>query len=363
MDNEVNFDELLEDAGMETDNLTHIDDFEPANADEPQVDSEPETEKETDTEATEEPQAPDYSDNPLFSFMQSRGISDPSKLQFTEEDGSTKEVDFNTLTNEEQLEVLNALSDPGLTDNEYATINFLRKNRMDFNTALQSYANAYLQKYLEQNPDKVPQKNYEIDDYSDDDLYIVDLKRRYPNFTDEEILSRLESAKENEELFKKEAETLRNAYKEQEDQAIKDQELAEQQAATDLRNNLIQAAQAFNEVQLDYTDDKSDSLVIENGDKQQMISYILDKDADGKSQLIKDLENPDALIELAWLRTQGKEVLSNISKYWKGVLADERAENKKLRSQLEKVNKDEPTVVVSRKKTHSDVNSLWDDAI
>lgn len=61
----------------------------------------------------------------------------------------------------------------------------------------------------------------------------------------------------------------------------------------------MNAASSFNEIQLDYTDDTSDSLTVDDEDKQQMMSYILDQDADGKSQLVKDLEDPDRLIEIA----------------------------------------------------------------
>ena len=374
MEENVNFDELLEQEDSTVDNgVTHIDDFdlvegaelldeEAASAKEPTEDPVEES------EGQEEDMSPDYSNDVMYSFLQARGLKDPGKVQISDEDGSVEEVDFKSLTPEEQLEILNELSDPGLTKDEIDTVNFLRKNRMTMQSAMDTYAQQYLNNYLQANPDQVKQKTYEIDDYTDDDLYIVDLKRRYPDFTDEEILAKLDSAKENEDLYKKETDILRNAYKEQEDLAEQDRVRAEEQAAIDLRNNLINAASAFNEVQLDYTDANSDSLVIEDSDKQQMLSYILDKDANGKTQLIKDLENPDALIELAWLRTQGANILSDVTKYWKGVLADERAENKKLRSQFEKVNKKESnsTVIVPSEKADKrtlSVDDIWGNSI
>lgn len=371
MEENVDFDALIDQEDPTQDNGTnHIDDFDPigvdslvddpANADDGDPSQDPQDQDEpTDT--------PDYTGDAMYSFLQARGLKDPGKFQISDEDGNVEEVDFKTLTPEEQLEILNELADPGLTEEEINTVNFLRKNGLNMQEAMNAYAQQYLNNYLQQNPDQVKQKNYEIDDYSDDDLYIVDLKKRYPDFTDEEILAKLDSAKENEDLYKKETEILRNTYKEQEDLAEQDRVQAEQQAAEDLRNNLINAASAFNEVQLDYTDANSDSLVIEDSDKQKMISYILDKDTNGKSQLVKDLENPDALIELAWLRTQGAEVLSNVTQYWKGILAEERAENKKLRSQLEKVNKKDsnPTVIVPKKndKRNLSIDDVWGNSI
>lgn len=300
----------------------------------------------TNPESPADPEPPKFEDNSMYTFLQSRGIIDPSKIQMTNEDGTVEEVDFNSLTREEQLEILQEVTDPGLTKDEIDTINYLRHNRTNLRQVLDQYAQQKLDAYLNEHPEAKHQKIYQIDDYSDDDLYIVDLKKRYPDFTDEEILSKLDEAKGNETLFKKEAEVLRNTYKAQEDQAEADRVQQEQQQAQDLRDNLMNAASNFNEVQLDYTDDQSDSLVIEDTDKQQMISYILDQDENGKSQLVKDLEDPDALIELAWLRTQGAEVLSNITKYWKETLATERAENKKLRAQIEKLSKKGNSTVV-----------------
>jgi hypothetical protein len=363
-DDALNFDDLLNDQPInEDESVNEYESRTEADLDLDTDDSEVETEQETEEEPSED--IPDYKDNSLYSFLQSRGVSDPKKIQMKNEDGTVDEVDFGSLTPEEQLEILQAASDPGLTSEEIDTINLLRNNKMNLKQAMESYAQQMLDAYLSEHPEAVHQKNYQIDDYTDDDLYLVDLKMRYPDFTDEELLSKLDEAKANESLFKKEAEVLRNTYKAREDQAEADRVQREQQQAEDLRNNLVNAASNFNEVQLDYTDDQSDSLLIEDADKRQMISYILDQDENGKSQLVKDLEDPNSLIELAWLRTQGAEVLSNITKYWKNTLATERAENKKLRAQIEKINKkSNSSVVVPQPPTRekSSNKSVWDNS-
>ena len=49
--------------------------------------------------------------------------------------------------------------------------------------------------------------------------------------------------------------------------------------------------------------------------KEQMLSYLLEPGVDGRSQFDKDLSDPAALIELAWLRTNGRDTLTNISQY------------------------------------------------
>lgn len=322
-----------------------------------------ETSNESEKEEEKE-EVVDYSDNSLYSFLQEKGITDPSKIKFTNEDNSVEEIDFNSLNPQEQLEILKEVSDPGLTEDEIYTINYLRQNGVTFKETVDYFANKKLEDYLNEHPEEKHQKSYTIDDYSDDDLFLVDLKQRYPEFTDEELMSELDSAKLNEELFKKKADALRENYKKQEDEAEKVQQQKEQQQVEDLRTNLMNAASKFNEIQLDYTDSESDSLVVEERDKQQMMSYILDQDDDGKSALIKDLEDPNALIELAWLRMNGREVLSTLTKHWKGLLAEERATNKKLQSEIDKLKKTGKSAVVVNDTTNESKTqgSIWDNS-
>lgn len=324
---------------------------------------EPPTEESSTVEETTEVSEPEFSDNSIYQFLQEHGIKDPSKIQFTNEDESVEELDFNSLTPSEQLDILRTITDPGLTEDEINTINYLRKYNVNFNQAIDYFSEQRLKEYLNEHPEAAHKKTYTIDDYSNDDLYLIDLKNRYPDLTDEELLSELEIAKSNEELFNKKTETLRNIFKANEDQAAEEQARLEQQQVEDLRNNLMNAAGKFNEVQLDYTDDKSDSLVISDEDKQQMMSYILDQDSDGKSQLVRDLEDPDRLIEIAWFSVQGPQILSELTQYWKGLLAQERNENKKLQSEIAKLGKKASTVVVSSPKTESTSGeSIWDNS-
>ena len=307
----------------------------------------------------------DEEESYIFTFLKERGIKDPSKIQFTNEDNSVEELDFNSLSKEDQLEVLRSITDPGLTDNEINTINYLRQNNATLEQVVDYFAQKRLDDYLKENPDKVHQKVYSIDEYTDDDLYIYDLKQRFPDFTDEELNNELDKAKEDEELFKRKTEAIRNIFKEQEDQAEQARIEQEKQQVEDLRNNLMNAAGRFNEVQLDYTDDESDSLIIDNEDKMEMMSYILDQDDEGKSQLVKDLEDPDRLIELAWFATQGPKMMSELNKHWKKQLADARAETKKLQNQLDKLKNKTSTFVVpptKQEEPNKDYSSAWDNS-
>lgn len=361
MNDDLNYDDLLShdgeipipDSGRQT--------FEPAKDGEPLIPGEvnqPLSSGETDPDPSQ-----DDSDV-LYDFLKSYGIEDPSKMKFQNENDEVEDVDFRSLSKEDQIEILKNLTDSGLSDQEKSDLNWLRQNNMSLKQFGNSVSERSIKEYLEKNPDKAPQRVYQIDDYSDDELYLADLKSKYPDFTDEELLSKLESAKDNEDLYNKEVTALRNSYKEDEDNLIKQNEEQQAQAAQEMRENLMNAASNFNEVLLDADDPESDALMIEDTDRQQILSYLLDIDSQGKSQLVRDLEDPETLIQLAWLRLQGQNAISDTTRYWKDTLKETRKENAKLQKELEKLKdkKDNSVVipqVTKNNKTRS-MESLWD---
>lgn len=179
------------------------------------------------------------------------GISDSKAIQFENEDGEIETVDFDTLDKDTQLTMLKELSDPGLSEHEIEVVNYLRRNNASFNDVIEYFAEQRLQEYLNANPDQIHQKHYSIDDYTNDELYLADLKNKYPDFTEEELLSELDAAKLNEDLFNKKTNAIRQQYKEIEDQQIKDQEQAEQMRYETLQKNITDAVINFKEVSID----------------------------------------------------------------------------------------------------------------
>jgi len=171
-----------------------------------EVETEPEPESET-----------EETDDIISVFLKDRGIVNPSKIQFEGENGEIEELDFKSLDREEQLNILKEITDPGLSTHEIDVINYLRKNRVSFNEVIDYFANQRLQEYLSENPDAVHPTTYSVDEYTDDDLYLADLKTKYPTFTDDELVSKLHIAKSDENLFKKEVDVLRESYKAEED--------------------------------------------------------------------------------------------------------------------------------------------------
>ena len=110
----------------------------------------------------------------------------------------------------------------------------------------------------------------------------------------------------------------------------------------------------FVEIPLDPDDPTSDVLQIEDADREIMLRYLTELDKNGKSQLVRDLEDPQALIELAYYRTRERDNLTGLTRYWKNELANERKEKAKLQKELDKFkNKEKNSFVATPNKSNN----------
>lgn len=301
-------------------------------------------EDKTSVEQTDDKQevTPSNNDDVLTSFLGEYGLKD-GKVTYENEDGTTEEVNFNELDTDEKLNILKELTSPNLSKDEIATINYLRSNKATIQDVIAYYSQKAVDDYIKENGPL--EKQYAIDDYSDDELYIADLKSKFSDMTDEDIKADLEIAKENEELFKKKVDIIRKQYKAQEDEAEKEKEKAQEEQFNSFKTSLESQLNDFNSISMDYKDAKSDSLQIEDSEKDEIYKYILNRDENGATQFFKDLNNPKTLVELAWFALYGKEAISDITNYWKS----------QLKSTRRSENKTQTTVV------HVDKNKLKDD--
>lgn len=279
-------------------------------------------------EPDEEPTEDDIDDDADYmeTFLKSFGIEDGKTLKFENEDGTTEDVDFNSLSNKEKLEILKDLTTPQLQEHEIETINYLRRNNATIQDVVEYYQQKAIQEYIEKNG--APEKVYSVDEYKDDELYMADAKAKYPDMTDEELLADLEAAKENEALFNKKVEAIRKQYKAIEDKEKADAEQAERDRVENFKNSIQSTLDNFNEISLDYTDAKADSLTIEASEKNKILEYITKQDANGMTQLYKDLNDAEKLISFAWWTNYGQESISSITKYFQKQLAEARKEKK-----------------------------------
>ena len=279
------------------------------------------------------------STNFVKDYLRMHGIADSSKIQMQNDDGNIEEVDFDSLSEEEKLNIFKDLSDPGYSDYERSVIDYLRRNNATLDDVAAYFKQQGINEYLSEHPEDVHQRVYSIDEYTDDEVYLADLHNKYPNFTDEELYAKLDAAKVNEELFNKEVASIRETQKAYEEEQEQQARAMEEQSYQELQNNLQNAMRNFIQIDLDPEDTSADalSLDVSDDDRNLIMRYLLEKGKDGKSQLVRDLEDPQALIELAYYRTKERDNLTNLTRYWKNELATERKEKAKLQKEIDKL--------------------------
>lgn len=281
----------------------------------------------SDPEPDQEPE-PTESNDFITSLLKRNGINRHA-IQVENEDGEIEEIDFDELTDDEKLALYDQATESAISDDELQTINYLRDKKMSLEDMIKWQREEAVKEYLNQ----AQQPRYNVDNLTDDELYQFDLQDRYPEMTDDEIAQELESAKNNEALFKKKIGALRKEYKELEDehnkavQAQEDQEA--EQRFNQLSESLVNVARNTNELH---------DLVLEDEDKEAVLSFLLDRDANGQSQFYKLFNDPQKMFEMAWYARFGKEAFQNINDYYKGVIEKTRRGDKQQPRTVRKPN-------------------------
>jgi len=243
-------------------------------------------------------------------LLQSRGIQDPRALQYLDENDEVVEVDFYSLPYEDQVEILKTdttVEEPTFTEDELGTIELLRQNNATLEDVLEYTKRQAIEEYLrEQNG-----QNFMVDDYDDNELFLMDLQLKYEDWTEEELQIELEKELQYEELFKKKVDRLRKEYVELEIQSKEQEQVATQQkeleAFQDLSNSLIEVAVKVEDI---------GGLAINDDDKNLVLDTVLNKNINGVSKFHKMLEQPDSLFKLAWFAEKGEEAFAMIHDYY-----------------------------------------------
>lgn len=256
----------------------------------------------------------------LSDYLKSKGINRNS-IKITNDEGVTEEVAFDNLTREEQMEILNydpSNPDFSLEDDEKELLNSIRDSRLTVDEYLADYRNKVINEYLENNQDE---PSYKIDEYSDEDLFLADLKKRIPDITEAEAVAQLQLEQQNPTLFAKKVNGIRADYKQKEDEYNR----AQQEEATRAQK---EQAEQFEKVIVDTlqrndTIDFGDSSIeLSEDDMNDVASFILDSDAAGVRYIAKALNDPKTLIQMAWWAMKGPEALNQISQYYKKQISD-----------------------------------------
>lgn len=254
----------------------------------------------------------------LDQFLKSKGIN-PRSIKFETEDG-LEEKDFNDLDREEQLQILasnEADDDYGLTESEIQLINTMRKNNWSMTDYNNYVANEAIKNYTNQNQES----QYSVDDFSDDELYLIDLKSRIPDISEEEAMIELDNAKSNESLYSRRIQGLRKEYKEREDtikeQAEDDAKRVAEEQMQEFSNSIL------NTIEQNSTIDLGDSsLEMSDEDKNILANFLLGKDQAGVRYIARALNDPNSLVQMAWYLTSGKKAFSTIQDYYKKQIAE-----------------------------------------
>lgn len=257
-------------------------------------------------------------DDLVTRVLKSKGIN-PDAVRIQNENGEIEETSFYDLTSDEQLDLVNYTRIPqddlDLEEDEIGFLNHLRDNNLSVNDYLEYYKRLIIEDYQNGLQDNV---SYNIDEYSDDELFIADLKDKVSDLTDEEALQQLNIEKQNSELFTKKMKGLRNQFKERERLALEEaeheaQEEAAKRAAA-YEDMIVGTIQENDSISFG---SNGESITLSEDDMNEIASFILDSDSAGVRYIAKALNDPKKLVGMAWYALKGEEALAKISDYYK----------------------------------------------
>lgn len=289
--------------------------------------------------------------------LETIGIKDINSIKFEEDNGNIITKSFYDLTEEERLNILSPqmenTSDSGfvLNDKEKEFIENARKNK-ELDSYIKEINEAYLQNYLQENPTQTDE--YNIDDYSDEQLFFADMRIKSPYLTDQEILDSLEKVKQDEERFKTTIDNLRKYYKEEQERKVVEEKTYKQEQA---RLEAERYNSGIKDAISKFTD--FSELEIEDIDRSELLDILTNEDTKtGRRKIEALLQDPKNLVLAAWAILKGENSVNELASYYKKLLTESR------KNQFE----EKPTVFVkpnnfsdssnNREKSGIDINDL-----
>ena len=276
-------------------------------------------------------------DDLMRELLESRGIKD-GKISILGEDGEEQILNFNELSKEEKLDILNGsisseeTNDYDLDTSEIELLNIIRNNNMTVNEFLEAYKENILSAVSGNN------KEYTIDSYNDNELFLLDLKNKY-DLSDSELEDELNKELSNPDIFAKKVSKIREEYKTLEDEYNKNELLVQE-------NQRVEQYNQFVESMITVAQDTPElhGILLEDEEKNNILSYLAELDENGVSAFYKELNNPQRLYEAAWFLRYGKEAFDTLINAYE--------------SEIAKYKKDKPVKAVSR--GHEEIKSIYD---
>jgi hypothetical protein len=254
-------------------------------------------------------------------FLSLNGISN-GIIKYTDEDNTEKEVSFYELSKNEQLEILKSFAEspaeaPATEPVKDKFLEYLETNNLTVDDFLAQYRESIINEISSQY-----EQNYEIDAYDDQELYLLDLKTKF-ELTDEELTEELEKELKNPTMFKKKVDSLRSEYKKLEDQYKETQQV-------ELANKRQQEYEEFADTIVDiaYKNSEFYGIELEDNEKNEVLSFLLDLDDSGVSNFYKELSKPEKLYEVAWFVKYGKEAFDALRNAYESEIAKIKKDSK-----------------------------------
>lgn len=243
----------------------------------------------------------------LNSYLDSLGFKNHS-IQIGDES-----VDFYSLSKEEQLMALqeatrveeNTSNSDDLSDSEVDFINEIRNSGLEPSEFLDSYE----QYIINKNAELIEGSKTPIDSLNNEEIYLLDLKTRIPDLTDDQARAALERELSDPDLFEKKANSLKEEYKQLEEAERQRAKQSNEENDTKLRESELlkyqsQIASAANSI------DDINGISVDNDEKEEVLRSILDIDDEGETEFDKICSNPESLFKIAWFAKYGEQAFN-----------------------------------------------------
>jgi len=258
-------------------------------------------------------------------LLKSKGI-DRNNIEITEEDGTVSTVNFDDLSDEDKVNLLSdesvyKTSTNPITDQDIELLNYFRANRIN---SLQEFVDGIAQQAVADyiaNTQNIPDSD--IDGYSDDEIIAYDLIKKFgSDMSDEEIDAEINRLKEDEDAFNKKVDLLRTYYKNEEEaqrQLYENDMAAQRQADVEnFQNAYVNAISNIDTIQ---------GIDLEDQDKQDLLDFVLTKDQFGQTEFAKALNDPEAVLRMAWFLNNGENAAEATRNYFASLLSQQRAQS------------------------------------
>lgn len=258
----------------------------------------------------EEGEAEEDNKSALEIYLEAHGIKD-RKIKY--DDG--EEVDFNELDKEEQLNILESLNTPDLSEylqeDEIGLISYLRENELS------------IEDFILQEAERLSREFGNDDNLSDDEVYLQSLKEQLPNLNEEELEEELRLAKEGRN-YEKKVEALRQLYddrKKRENAKLEAEALREKEAELEQQKSLIieEALNIEDFNGFDVTDDM----------KNEALGYLIELDENQNSKFVNLMSDPNNLFKASLYMLYGDSMFEKLNDYYKDEISRAREQGKR----------------------------------